>query len=99
MEFTVEKTSYSIRMPDTDMDKIADLEDPYNNNDIEPLYRILERMDGVTGLDYDGWLGPHIFLTIDAKNDTEEQRAAIKTVIREQLEKANAWYSRKELEE
>lgn len=97
MDFFVTQTSYAIPLSDDDMIALINYEDIHSDapGSYNPLYRILQKLDGVTNLDYDGFLGSHIYLTIESDHDNDKIKSAIQEIVEKRIKESNDWYSKR----
>lgn len=81
MKFQLLSSSYAFEVSRPDLLKIMDND---GNRDDE-LYKILDRIKGVSKTDYDGHFGPYIYCTIEKEFDTVSTRRDIMKKIEEYI--------------
>ena len=52
------------------------------------LYKMLDKIPGISETDYDGWFGPYIYLTIDKNYNNDITKMNIEITIKDFIEKA-----------
>ena len=82
MIFNPNAIKFDIEVTKEELSKILDLD---NEVDV-PLYQELEKIEGVSEIDYDGHFGPYIFLTVDLEH-LDGSTKKIKEVIKKFLDK------------
>jgi len=84
MERFVTSTNYVIELDVEDFKKI--LKRDYVDIKSLILAELLENLDGVSDVNYDGMLGPNIFFTLDNLYEASSSHEVIERVIRDYME-------------
>lgn len=82
MEFITTATSYCVELSVEVFQKIVDKDDEVE----KPLVFVLDELDGVCEVDYNGHFGPNIFFTVDADHDGEEKKKEIQKAIEDYMD-------------
>ncbi len=85
MEKTIESTNYSIKV---DLLKIIDRDNALENDHRweETLHILIDAIDGVDDVTYNGHFGAFVFLQVDNRFDTDEKWVEIEAVITKYME-------------
>ena len=68
---------FAIEQRDRDRDDAAS----DRGEDVEYLFELINKVEGVSNSDYNGHFGPYVFFDLDAENDSPAKREEIKTLI------------------
>jgi hypothetical protein len=90
VQFEKTSTSYAIEIGDEDFSALLDSESYVTDNaaykaGAATLGEKLDRQTPARNVDYNGHFGAHVFLSLDADDDTEATRLAIKVLILDHL--------------
>lgn len=82
-DWFAERISYSIVISSGQLQLICDHEDRWDNdiNRRGSLAGLIDKIEGLSNTDYDGHLGPYIYLRIDFVDDTDQTKAKITQLI------------------
>lgn len=69
---------FAIEKRDRDRDDAAS---DRGEGDVEYLFELLNKIEGVSDTDYNGHFGPYVFFNLDAVDDSPEKREEIRTLI------------------
>lgn len=78
-----QRISYTVEIEVDDMLAILKVEEV--NWTLMHLYEKLDKLQGVSDIDYNGHFGPHIFYTVTAASDEAKLHAAVKTMIADHI--------------
>ena len=78
-DWNVTKISYSIPITEDQLDKIVE-KDRERQDGEKALYELLDKLEDVWDVDYDGHFGLYIYLAF-SREPTEEQVSAVETIM------------------